>query len=138
MKKQSGFTLVEVIVAMAIVAVALPALLTVMMTQADNAVSIRERTLAEWVAINLLEEHRLNYQLSGRVLNGRDTGEAELAGTTWYWHAEGKVTAVEAIRNLKISVGTDASTVKDEPITTLSGYLYEDTNTSGNRGSNRN
>ena len=49
-----GFTLVEVMVAMAIVAVALPALLFSLYQQLDGTEYLRDRTLASLVAANKL------------------------------------------------------------------------------------
>lgn len=53
-----GFTLIEVLVALAIVTVALIAALRAAGVGASNADELRTRLLASWVAQNALEEHR--------------------------------------------------------------------------------
>ena len=55
---QAGFTLVEVLIALAIVAIALMAALRVAGQGALNAGDLRSRMLAGWVAENRLAEHR--------------------------------------------------------------------------------
>jgi len=57
--RANGFTLIEVMVAMAVVAVALPALLFALIQQVDGTGYLRERTLASWVAANKLSELQL-------------------------------------------------------------------------------
>ena len=54
-----GFTLVEVMVALAIVAIALPALLMALYQQIDDTAYLRDKTLAYMVAENKLAEIRL-------------------------------------------------------------------------------
>ena len=54
-----GFTLVEVMVALAVVAVALPALLVTLSQQLDGLRYLEDRTHAQWVAANRLAELRL-------------------------------------------------------------------------------
>lgn len=56
--KRTGFTLIEVLVALAIVAVALAATLRAAGQSTANVVEMRSRLLAGWVAENLLAVHR--------------------------------------------------------------------------------
>lgn len=123
--KSKGFTLIEVVVALVIVAVALPALLTLVSRQSDNTFRLRERTLAEWVAHDQLQTYRINHQLTGRVLDGRQTGATEFAGISWYWVAEAEDTAVEDMIRINIAVAADENDLRDYPTATLSAFIYK-------------
>lgn len=127
-RQQRGFTLVEVLVAMAIVAVAIPALISTISTQANNVSKIREQTIADWVAQNQLNAQRLNYRLTGRILNGRQSGSEEMSGIEWHWLVESKETSVDRLRRLTVKVGLDQGDVDSNPISQLSGFLYEPEN----------
>ena len=59
MKRAYGFTLVEVLVALAVVAIALLALTRAAGVQVATFDALRERTLAGWVAANVVAETRL-------------------------------------------------------------------------------
>ena len=52
----SGFTLIEVLVALAILAIALSAALRATNISTDTAITLRQKTLASFVANNLLAE----------------------------------------------------------------------------------
>ncbi len=76
-----GFTLVEVMVALAIVAIALPAVLMALYQQVDDTAYLRDKTMAQMVAANKLAEMRLVIA-STRVLSaGKDTGIATTGGS---------------------------------------------------------
>ncbi|MCE2027969.1 type II secretion system minor pseudopilin GspI [Sessilibacter corallicola] len=123
--KQSGFTIIEVIIALTIVAVALPALLNLVLIQTDNTHHLRERTLAEYVARNQLNTQRINYQLTERILNGRQTGTEEFSGIEWHWIAESEETAIDEMRRINISVARTPQDARDNPSAHLSGFIYE-------------
>ncbi len=120
-----GFTLIEVMVAMGIIAFALPAVISLISTQANNVIHIREQTIADWVAVNQLNAQRLNYRLTGRVLNGRETGSEEMSGIEWHWQVDSKVTEVDQLRRLTVKVGKVAGDIDNNAISELSGFLYE-------------
>ena len=54
-----GFTLVEVLVALAVLAIALAAVMRAMAQAVDTTVSLREHSVALWVAQNRLMEHEM-------------------------------------------------------------------------------
>ncbi len=77
-----GFTLVEVMVALVIVALGVGALLTTLTSAADNAVYFRDKSFAQWIALNRLSETRL--QVSKPAV-GETDGEVEFANQRWRW-----------------------------------------------------
>ena len=54
--KQRGFTLLEVMVALAILALTLGAMIQAGGASARNVAMLRDRTLASWVALNKVNE----------------------------------------------------------------------------------
>ncbi len=69
-----GFTLVEVMVALAVVAVALPALLFSLHQQIDGTAYLRDKSIAHIVAVNKLTEIRLLSRARGQLLKGNRDG----------------------------------------------------------------
>jgi general secretion pathway protein I len=84
-KRTQGFTLLEVLIALAIVALAVGALLGTVTSSASNVVYLKDKTLAEWVALNRLTEIRIAQQMPDK---GRRTGNTEMAGMKWQWDEE--------------------------------------------------
>lgn len=83
MKRGSrGFTLLEVLIALIIVTLAVSALLGTVTSSASNVIYLKEKTVAEWVALNRLTEIRISQQFPDK---GRRTGNAEMAGMRWQW-----------------------------------------------------
>ena len=99
-----GFTLVEVMVALAVVAVALPALLLTLSQQLDGLRYLEDRTHAQWVAANRLAELRLVVGAKGSLQTGRVSGTEEMAGRSWYWWSEGVETEVPGFFRYEIVV----------------------------------
>lgn len=101
-----GFTLVEVLVALAIVAVGLAALATTTNQTAMTSGYLREKTLAQWIALNRITETRV----SGTVpADEQSEGEIEFAGVDWRWELEKIPTAVEGIVRLEARVALEGA-----------------------------
>lgn len=100
-RSQRGFTLIEVLVALAIVAIGMAALMTALTSSASTTVYMRDKTLAEWVALNQIEAVRLKLQ---RPQKGESEGDAEMAGRKWKWHQEVMETEVKGIMRIDVSV----------------------------------
>ena len=100
-RRSRGFTLIEVLVALAIVTVGMAALLSALSSSADSASYQRDKTFAEWVALNRLEEVRLALQ---RPTKGKSDGDVELAGRKWKWSQEVLETEVKGIMRVDVSV----------------------------------
>lgn len=100
----AGFTLVEVLVALAVVALAVTTILLSMMRQIDGTTYLRQKMLAHWVAENQLELALLKNAHNNQLPQDTQTGNVEMAGSAWYWRAEPKRTAAQGFIQLEISV----------------------------------
>ena len=125
-KRGSGFTLVEVMVALAVVAVALPALLLTLSQQLDGVRYLDDRAQAQWVAANRLAELRLILTAKGTLQSGTLSGTEELAGREWYWWSEGVETQLPGFFRYEITVA-DNEAGRDTSLHTLDGYLAKET-----------
>lgn len=123
--EQRAFTLIEVMVALAVVAVALPALLLTISQQLDGLRYLEDRSHAQWVAANRLAELRLISQARGRLQTGLISGSEELAGREWYWWSKGEETAVPGFFRYEILV-SDEEDGRMNPLYSLDGYLVHE------------
>jgi general secretion pathway protein I len=80
-----GFTLLEVLIALAIVAMSVGALLGTVTSSASNVIYLKEKTLAEWVALNRLAEVRIDKAMPAK---GKRTGSSTMGGQRWEWEEE--------------------------------------------------
>lgn len=92
-------------VALFIVAMALPALLTQVSAQLDGTIQLREKSQAAWVAENALLRLTLQSQLSGLELAGESNGSELMAGRQWYWRVVAEETVVPGLWRLVSSAG---------------------------------
>jgi general secretion pathway protein I len=79
---QRGFTLIEVLVALVIVALGMSALLETLGSAADTASYLRDKSFAQWIAFNQLATTRLSGTLPS---DGTTNGELDYAGRHWRW-----------------------------------------------------
>jgi general secretion pathway protein I len=84
-RRQTGFTLLEVLIALAIVAMSVGALLGTVSSSASNVIYLKEKTLAEWVALNRVTEVRIAQSMP---TEGRRMGNTVMAGMRWEWEEE--------------------------------------------------
>lgn len=117
----AGFTLIEVLVALAIVTVGMAALLSSLSSSADSISYLRDKTFAEWVALNRIEEVRLAFQ---RPTKGKSEGEAEMAGRRWKWSQEVLETEIKGVLRVDVSARpVDAPGGDKAYFTTVSGIV---------------
>ncbi len=107
---QRGFTLIEVLVALAIVAIGMAAVLESVGSSADSAVYLRDKSFAEWIALNQLAQTRLGTQAP---TIGSTDGELDYAGRHWRWRQDVVDGGFPGILRIDISV-QQADTPKGE------------------------
>lgn len=101
-RRPRGFTLLESLVALAILAIALAAALRASAGSTLHAEEMRTRLLADWVAQN-----RLAADIAGGAFpdgGAQQEGEETQAGVRLLWHEEVRATPNPAFRRVEITV----------------------------------
>jgi len=113
-----GFTLVEVVIALAILAIALAAIGRATHVGVDSNRALRERTLALWVAENRTAE-RIGVQ--AWIAPGTYAGTETQAGIEFRWHERVSETPNPALRRLDVSVAAAADPARE--LASLVGFI---------------
>ncbi|MFC4729612.1 type II secretion system minor pseudopilin GspI [Coralloluteibacterium thermophilus] len=114
--RRRGFSLLEVLVALLVLALAMAALVRTAAGAAAQLADRRERVIAQWVASNAISEVRLAPGLPAR---GIRSGEARMAGRDWRWRMTVADTALPGVRRLDVAVTADDGTA---PVLVLTGF----------------
>ena len=116
--RTSGFTLVEILVALAVVAVALAAGMRALAQAADGAGTLTARTLAMWIAQNRIADAEFARELPPA---GRRSGDASQGGTAFVWREAVGATPNPAFRRIDVEVAEAAA--PDYVLARLTGYV---------------
>lgn len=115
----AGFTLLEVMVALAIAALSLTAVMAAMSQMVDAANSMKDRTYASWIAQNKIAELRLQNVVPEVSEN---SGTVRYAGLEWTWRSNISETGVENLYRVDVAVSYSGS---DAVIRTVTGFIGE-------------
>ena len=127
-----GFTLIEVMVALVIVAMGLTALMLAVSTTANASGYLRDKAIAQWIALNRLTEVRLNLQPT--IGQSKDTGELDFAGRTWHYDTQYFDTSFASMHRVVVRVWPGKTDVKGNPLAEYTGFIGNALSTPG--GSN--
>jgi general secretion pathway protein I len=115
----AGFTLVEVLVALMVVAIGLAALMVAVSGTARTSGMLRDKTVAEWIALNRLTEVRLNLTQSGQ---NTDTGELDFANRKWHYDTRYFDTSVNSMKRVVVRVYAGDAKTKGNPLIETVGF----------------
>ena len=101
MRRLGGFTLIEVLVALAIVAIGMAAVLSALTSSANTVSYLRDKTFAQWVALNQIATLRLSGQMTPA---GTSDGNSDFAGRSWHWRREVTATQVPGVVRIDVKV----------------------------------
>lgn len=119
--RAGGFTLLEVLIGLLVLALALLALIRTAATQVNAFGELRGRTLAGWLAADVLTETRLATPFPAP---GKSDGRRRFGGRDWRWELEVQMTPVATVRRLdvRIYVAND----RGAPLVDLVGFSGQD------------
>lgn len=114
-----GFTLLEVLVALAVLAIASGGILYTTSQNIQNASYLENRTLASWIAQNYMETLRLN------AANGLQGGIESLtyANRDWTLNVQVSGPDLQNLYRVNIEVGLEKSSPSNRVFAELVGYI---------------
>ena len=118
---QTGFTLLEVMVALFIVAIALGGAIRVMGNAAQNSSRLTNKTFAQWVALNQVAKLRIE---KAWPKLGEDKGDTEMADRKWSWVQKTIKTNDKRVKRVEISVWLSSDSDSGS-FATVIGFLSE-------------
>ncbi len=115
---QRGFTLVEVMVALVVVALSLTGIAVVLGDMLNNANWLKESTYASWIAQNKIVELRAANEYPDA---DETTGTVTYANSEWSWRAVVTETGIENLWRVDVSVSRPGG----DNIRTVTGFIGE-------------
>lgn len=88
MNTTQGFTLVEVMIALGILAVSLAGVLTIARETTSNTLYLQQKAEAHWVANNVLAQIQLDAGQGQPLSAGRLQGVTQMGTDQWFWQAD--------------------------------------------------
>jgi general secretion pathway protein I len=118
-RRERGFTLVEVLVALMVVALALAALMVAVSGAARTSGYLRDKTLAQWIALNRITEVRLNTTQFGQ---NTDTGEIDFGNRKWHYDTRYFDTSIATMKRVVVRVYLGDAKTKGNPVVESVGF----------------
>jgi general secretion pathway protein I len=115
-----GFTLIEVLVALVIVAVGMAAVMSALSSAANTVSFLRDETFANYVALNKIATLRLSGQIPQ---TGTSDGDLDYANRSWHWRQEVVSTEIPGVVRIDVKVRPKEVKAGDDEAwtTTVSG-----------------
>jgi len=118
-----GFTLVEVLVALTVVALGLTALMVAVSGTARTSGYLRDKTIAQWIALNRLTQVRL---MVNKLGDNQDTGQIDFAGRKWHYDTRYFDTQFQSMKRVEVRVYPGDANTKSNPIAQSTGFMGAD------------
>lgn len=116
--RAQGFTLIEVLIALAFLALAMSAIIATAGVSIRDAAELQDETFAHWVAMNELTTLRL---APAWPAIGTQKGNAEMAGQKWNWQA--KISTTQDPDLLRVDIDVSNALVTDVVSASLTGFI---------------
>ncbi|MEN7341884.1 MAG: type II secretion system minor pseudopilin GspI [Pseudomonadota bacterium] len=119
-RRQYGFTLIEVMISLVIASLALVALTTRLQLDTDTSVKLENNTMAMFIASNTIAELRISGAFPD---TGRSTSDLEFASREWLVTTTVEETGIEGLRRAVVTVADSGR--PDVNIRTAVGFLSQ-------------
>lgn len=113
-----GFTLIEVLAALIIVALGMLGVIEAVSQTASNSSYLRDKSIAHWIAMNQLTLARLAPQ-APKI--DKTSDEVEMADRRWRWTMNVTQSPLESVRRIDISVRLEDA-AKESSLASVTGF----------------
>ena len=118
---QKGFTLLETLVAMAILAIAMVAVIQTAGSSVTAQNHLQDKVFAEWVVLNQLTRMQVASQLTSDLPEvGKYEGTEKMAGRQWRWFAQVQATSNPFLLKTDVQSGP---VDQQQYLMSVTGYL---------------
>lgn len=117
---RNGFTLIEVLIALAILSIALTAIIKAASQNIKDTLYLQNKTIANWVGTTIIAEAETGLLKIPEPSN-KLSDETEALGQKWIWQATLTSTPNPKIKELSVDVSLKAN---DAKLIHLTSYLY--------------
>lgn len=115
LKKCSGLTLIEVLVALAILAIGLTALLQHTASSIHLSRRVDETLIKHWVAMQAITA--IQSGLIPITVGQNSTHTTQMLGQTWYWQVHAQTTFLKTMEQMTITVSDQKTGPFTDPLT---------------------
>jgi general secretion pathway protein I len=116
----AGFTLIEVLIALAILSISLTAIIKSTSQSIKDTIYLQDKTVAHWVGLQVINEARAGL-LNLSSQSDKKTDEMEMLGGKWTWEAQLKPTENPHITEIDVDVFRQPDNAK---LAALVSYSY--------------
>lgn len=118
--REHGFTLLEVLVALAIFAITAAAMMNSIASSINAQSHMERKVIAHWIAQNLMAETRFLPQWPSV---GLSNGDIEMVGQQWYWQRKVEETSDPKLRRVEFEIKADDE--DENALVRLAGFVSE-------------
>lgn len=113
MSKHKGFTLIEVLLALAVISIALTALIKATGNDVIYMQRIKDKSISHWVAMQAVSM----VQLGLVEIKRQETSQVTtMLGQRWYWHAKLTATPIRSVQQITITLSQNQSGPFGDPL----------------------
>lgn len=121
MNNNLGFTLLEVLVALAILSIALTAILKSTSQNIHDTTYLQQKTIATWVGTSVISQ--IQAGLLSKLSESEElSDETIMLGQTWLWKVNVSRAGESPIQKIEVTVRPKND---ERPVVELVGYRYE-------------